>query len=372
MLILGLETSERICSVALTGDNDILSEYSIPTQKHAEVLPQLIDKTLKKGKKTIPEIDLYGISIGPGSFTSLRVGLSFIKGLALTAKKPIVAVCTLDALAKEAGYVTHNISPIIDAKRGEVYTALYKFRNGRIDRITYPESFSLKELIERTKEKTLFIGSGVQVWGNLLKAELKDLAVFVKPNPVSAHASTICILSRKKYKKGDIAEINSLEPLYIRASDAELKKHRITIELMKLEDLDEVIRIENESFNQPWSKVSFAYELKSRTSHPLVVKMDGKVVGYSVAWFVADEVHFGNIASNKKYRRMGLAHRLLARTIQVAKEKRCTKITLEVRVSNSYAISLYKKFGFKEVAIRKGYYRPEGEDAIIMLLDLTT
>ena len=86
---------------------------------------------------------------------------------------------------------------------------------------------------------------------------------------------------------------------------------------MKSEELEEVTRIENESFNQPWSRVAFAYELKSRTFHPLVVKIDSKVIAYSVAWFVADEVHLGNITTDNNYRRMGLTHRLLARTITI-------------------------------------------------------
>lgn len=132
-----------------------------------------------------------------------------------------------------------------------------------------------------------------------------------------------------------------------------------------------VMEIEKSSFPTPWSRWSFQREMSSRwISLPLVAKLGDKVVGYAVAWFVGDEIHLGNIAVHQNYRRRGIAQKLFQRLMEEAQAKKCAMITLEVRQSNRPAIALYEKLGFKQMAIRKGYYIDTQEDALVMVKEL--
>lgn len=136
---------------------------------------------------------------------------------------------------------------------------------------------------------------------------------------------------------------------------------------MELGHLDEVILIEKLSFKTPWSRDSLEYELKrNKCAKYRVIIKDGIVIGYGGMWVMLDEAHITNIAIHPEYREQGFGSILLEDMISTAKKNGIRDMTLEVRVNNINAISLYKKFGFNEVAIRKGYYQDTGEDAIIM------
>jgi len=142
---------------------------------------------------------------------------------------------------------------------------------------------------------------------------------------------------------------------------------------MKEEDIDAVWDIEILSFSSPWKKKQFAEELKNNRSHILLATIEEagkkKVVGYICWWTVADEIHILNLASHPDYRRKRVANALLNALLSYAANHGITYATLEVRRFNSPAVQLYKKFGFAIKGIRKGYY-PEGEDAIVMEMDM--
>lgn len=138
-------------------------------------------------------------------------------------------------------------------------------------------------------------------------------------------------------------------------------------EEMNLSHIDDVVEIENLSFKTPWSKSAFIYELtKNKCSKYRVILKDGKVVAYGGMWILLDEAHITNIAVHPEYRGIGLGKMIVEHMIKAAKGSGVTSMTLEVRVGNIPAINLYKKYGFEEVAIRKGYYQDTGEDALIM------
>lgn len=148
---------------------------------------------------------------------------------------------------------------------------------------------------------------------------------------------------------------------------------QVEIERMSPGDLDRVMEIERDSYPTPWSRWSFQRELADRRiSLSIVAKLRGRVVGYAVAWFVAKEVHVGNIAVHRKHRRRGIAQKLFQSLIEEALSRKCVMATLEVRQSNRAAIALYEKLGFKQVAIRKGFYLDTREDALVMMKELRT
>jgi ribosomal-protein-alanine N-acetyltransferase len=139
-----------------------------------------------------------------------------------------------------------------------------------------------------------------------------------------------------------------------------------TIELMREEDLGEVVRIENESFSDPWTRGCFLEDIKKELAYPAVVRIGEKLAGYTCLWRVEDELQIANIAVDKEHRRKGVAKRLLEWIIEQAVKKNCKSITLDVRETNSVAIRLYDQYGFREIGRRKKYYRFPVENAIIM------
>jgi ribosomal-protein-alanine N-acetyltransferase len=142
---------------------------------------------------------------------------------------------------------------------------------------------------------------------------------------------------------------------------------------MKEEDLDEVLAIETLSFPYPWKRKQFEEELHIDHSHNFLAAIDlhekKKVVGYICCWIVEDEIHILNLASHPDFRRKGIATTLLNALFNTVEGKKITLITLEVRRFNTPAYRLYKKLGFEVKGVRKGYY-PEGEDAVVMELEM--
>jgi ribosomal-protein-alanine N-acetyltransferase len=145
----------------------------------------------------------------------------------------------------------------------------------------------------------------------------------------------------------------------------------VIIRDMKESDLDRIMEIEEKSFNPPWSREAFLLELtKNLLAKYIVAEVDGQVVGYGGIWLIIDEGHVTNIAVDEKYRGKGIGSKILEGLIQLCRDRNMTAMTLEVRKSNVIAQSLYKKYGFKEYGIRKGYYQDNNEDAIIMWKDI--
>jgi ribosomal-protein-alanine N-acetyltransferase len=145
----------------------------------------------------------------------------------------------------------------------------------------------------------------------------------------------------------------------------------IEIRQMAPADLDAVCAIEQETFSSPWSRKSFESDCMGEGTSSWVAVRGSRLEGYLVAWIVCDEIHIGNIAVAADVRRRGTGRRLLARSLAHASELGVTLATLEARESNEPAIRLYESFAFRPVAIRKRYYSDSGEDAIVMIADLT-
>ena len=136
---------------------------------------------------------------------------------------------------------------------------------------------------------------------------------------------------------------------------------------MTLEDLSRVLEIERESFSEPWSRSNFENEiLHLEVSELMVAESDGNVIGYTVTWFLDEEVHLANIAVRNGFRERGVGKALVLDVMARAMGEGAAKILLEVRESNVEARKLYESLGFRAVGIRKNYYRKEKEDAILM------
>lgn len=145
-----------------------------------------------------------------------------------------------------------------------------------------------------------------------------------------------------------------------------MDKADYVIRQMTLDDLPEVARCEQELFSDPWPESIFHEDILSPYSYPHVLEIDNNIVGYAVLWVGVDEGHLTNIAVAKKYQRKSIAKCLLSYILRLAAEMGLTQVILEVRPSNTAAISLYESFGFDKLAVRKNYYRHPAEDCLVM------
>jgi tRNA threonylcarbamoyladenosine biosynthesis protein TsaB len=225
MKILGIDTSTPCGSVGLTDDEWIIAEYAMNSPvTHSERLLAAVEFILKESRLTPRDLDGWAISLGPGSFTGLRIGLAAIKGLAFATDKPVLGIPTLDILAAQVAPTPYVICPILDARKKEVYAAFYRYGDGEDPkRMTAYQASSPEDLIKEVGEKTIFIGDGVRSYGGFLRGALPSLAI-VLPTPFNLpHGSTIARLGLDRLRKGEVPDLAALTPIYVRPSEAELK-----------------------------------------------------------------------------------------------------------------------------------------------------
>ena len=237
MIVFGIDTSTNQGSVAIAEDGKLLSESFLPlNSSYSKTLINSLDDLLKKCKIGINDIDGFAVSIGPGSFTGLRIGLSTCKGFNLATGKPIVPVGTLDAITEsffpDSGVFQSSIfniqspillCPILDAKKGEVYASLYKYENGVIKKVEDDMAISPEKLCQKFNEPVIFFGEGIKQYGDFIKNKLNGFAYFYNNMPKNSVAASIALLGGKKLERGDIEDSTLLKPRYIRRSEAEIK-----------------------------------------------------------------------------------------------------------------------------------------------------
>lgn len=149
------------------------------------------------------------------------------------------------------------------------------------------------------------------------------------------------------------------------------QKEKLEFRLMQLDDIPDVLEIEHEAFTLPWTEEAFRNELTlNHFAKYMIMELKGQAIGYAGMWTIMDEAHITNIAVREAFRGRKLGDRLLDELMQTASYLGMERMTLEVRVTNRVAQSLYEKKGFKPAGIRKGYYSDNNEDAVIMWADL--
>lgn len=150
------------------------------------------------------------------------------------------------------------------------------------------------------------------------------------------------------------------------------RQPRYDIASLRPIDLDALMEIERLSFRTPWARQVFLEEMEREWAHVDVIRprAGGAALGFANFWLVRDEVHLLNLAAHPDHRRRGLGAQLIDHVIQFARRHRCRYVTLEVRRTNVAAVGLYRKFGFQAVGVRPHYYAEDGEDAIVMVLEI--
>ena len=166
MKILGIDTSSKFLSIAVSEDKNIIKEesYLLDRQHSSQLVPK-IKELIKKSRLSIKKIDGFVVGIGPGSFTGLRIGVSTVKGFGIALGKPCIGVASIDAIACNADSASCNeIVPVIDAKRGQVYAAIYRKKGNQIIRISEYLLLPIDELMKTIKGSPVFLGDGVSLY----------------------------------------------------------------------------------------------------------------------------------------------------------------------------------------------------------------
>ena len=211
MLILGIDTSTKICTCSIfDSENGVIAETSLSVKKnHSNIVMPIIDNLFKISDLNINDIDKIVVAIGPGSFTGVRIALGIAKGLAMALNKLLIAVNELDILEAIASGNENEIIPLIDARKERVY---YKYQN------TYVDDYLINLISSFDKNKKyIFVGDGAINYTNILKDNLGDNAVILPMYNSFPRASILCELALNKEE----ANIYTLEPEYISKSRAE-------------------------------------------------------------------------------------------------------------------------------------------------------
>lgn len=192
---------------------------------HANQLWKTIYFLLEQADWGLNDIDLWAVSIGPGSFTGLRIGMATIKGLGLATGKPVMGVSSLEALASSFPYCPYLICPLIDARKKEVFCAFFKSSSeGIVKMIGEPRHINPQNLVREFKDSVLLVGNGAELYRDLFKEKLGSMALFPKPHLHLISPTVLGILARSQFLQGRPTSLEDIHLLYIRSSDAEYDK----------------------------------------------------------------------------------------------------------------------------------------------------
>ncbi|MGI6452173.1 MAG: tRNA (adenosine(37)-N6)-threonylcarbamoyltransferase complex dimerization subunit type 1 TsaB [Syntrophomonadaceae bacterium] len=230
MLILAIDSATPVAGVALADEEKIIIEDFINYKKtHSETLLPMIDSVIKAGGSVLADIDVIAVTIGPGSFTGLRIGLATVKGLSMAANLPVVAVPTLEAVAANLAGCNALVYPLMDARKNEVYTAPFdvagKYPRQLGDTMACsPEeaAASAIQLLQDTKKNSIIlIGEGYLRYKDYFQQKLRDWLLEVPQHLLLPRPAAVASLGLKRFQEGLIEEVLQLRPLYIRLSEAE-------------------------------------------------------------------------------------------------------------------------------------------------------
>jgi len=227
MKVLGIDTSTMTAGVGIVEEDQVLVDLKFDVKiTYSEVLLSTIELALKTVGMKIGDMDGFAISIGPGSFTGLRIGLSTVKGLCFASGKPLASVISLDAIAALSLYCQHPVIPLLDAKKNQVYAAIYDTQEGNLRRESEYLVVEVENLVKMISKKTLFVGPGARIYQKELIQLLGDKACFALNEQSLPSGAGVARIGLNKIISGQTEEITNLEPLYIRMSEAELKFRR--------------------------------------------------------------------------------------------------------------------------------------------------
>jgi len=225
-MILALDTATSSGSIALvSSDKVIVSRYFDLGIHHAQHVFSEIETICKLANSSIKNLTAVAISIGPGSFTGLRIGLAAAKGLCLVDNLPLLAISSLEIIAARLPFVEIPVCPIIDARKQQVYAALYNVSSGFPECISEPEAIAPATIFERRSgEPTFYTGDGSVAYAKEIGQTPKAMRVPIHCD--RPHADALGVLGWRKLELNKTADIEKIEPFYVRGADAEISQRK--------------------------------------------------------------------------------------------------------------------------------------------------
>ncbi len=231
MKLLSIECSATPCSVALSENGRLLaSDFLNDKLTHSETLMPMVVSVLESAKCDVGEIDAVAVSVGPGSFTGIRIGISAVKGLAQAKKLPCVAVSTLRAMAENCKQNNCIVCAVMDARCNQVYNALFELSDGAVIRLCEDRALAIEDLIpdieklSKNGNKIYIVGDGAEIFypfvSEISGVELADLNIRYQ------NARGVATAAFEKLTKGEVLNVSELQPVYLRLPQAERELKR--------------------------------------------------------------------------------------------------------------------------------------------------
>lgn len=228
MKILGLDSSGIVASVAIVEDDVLIAEYTVNYKKtHSQTLLPMLDEIAKMTELDLNSIDAIVVAAGPGSFTGLRIGSATAKGLGLALKKPLIAIPTVEGLAYNLYDISGLICPIMDARRKQVYTGIYRFTDHQLKVVEDQMAVPMETVIEKLNqygEAVTFLGDGVSVFHELIAEKMTVPYSFAPAHVNKQRAAAVATLGEIYYRQGKTETAMEHVPDYLRVSQAERER----------------------------------------------------------------------------------------------------------------------------------------------------
>lgn len=368
MKILSLDTAMAACSAAVI-DTDVAlplgSAFVQMERGHAEALPPMVAAVMKQSKLDLSLIDRIVVTTGPGTFTGVRIGLAFARGLGLARGVPVIGIDSLTAIAANEA-ANAPLLVVSDARNEEVYAALFDTRRRMIKA---PHVAIAAALAEDIPSETLVLGTGA---ASLIAAGSRnDLR--------RSHAGDLPVAEQFARLAVALAPGAMPSPLYLRAADAKPQTAplraitNLTIEAVGAAASTLLSALHGEIFDNGWTARSFADLLETPGTDAAIATEGNEPLGFIVTRRAADEAEIIIIGSRPSIQRRGVARQLLSHHLMLLAANGIRHLFLEVAASNIPAQALYASCGFAEAGRRAGYYRRRDggvEDAIMMRREL--
>lgn len=228
MKILALDSSGLVASVAVVEDDHLLAEYTVNYKKtHSQTLMPMLDEIVRMTELDLDTLDAIAVAGGPGSFTGLRIGSATAKGLGLALKKPIVSIPTVDGLAYNLCGAKGLVCPMMDARRNQVYTGIYRFNGNELIVVCEQMAADVSEVLDilnGMNEQVTFLGDGIPVYQTIIEEKIEVPHFYAPPHMNKQRAGAIASLAGIYFKEGRIQTASEHEPEYLRPSQAERER----------------------------------------------------------------------------------------------------------------------------------------------------
>ena len=359
--LLCIDTALASCSVCVydaTNRIMLASEQQLMARGHAEALPPMVARVMAQAGIGYVDLGRIAVTTGPGTFTGIRVGLSFARAMGLARNIKVLGINTMIATA----VAVSETNTIVVHQAG--MSGLFYFYDGAEIQLVAPE-----EIVSRLRSDQLVLGTGAETIVTL--SSRHDL----KQNPQHDLPSASGFAA---YAASQPQPTHMPDPVYLREADAKPQKDPLRglagLEISPSQDLTLLAKLHAASFETAWSEMDLAEVLASPGCVALLATSDDGPVGFLIYRAVVDEGEIITICVDPAYQRRGAGLHIVSKTQHLLKSFNISNLFLEVAAANKEAISLYTRAGFEEAGKRKAYYvRKNGatEDAIVMRAKLT-